>query len=100
MANIKTPPVVGDEIIERFKDTFFEKYTEANNEIKGIKFWPGAAIEETYRKAAAEIGGENEPQALKTFYAEMVHFLRMGTYEFFDLEDDDFILALLEKETI
>jgi len=99
MADIKTPPVIGDAIVEGFKSSFFEKYVEANGEMKAIKFWPAAAVEETYRKAAAEIGGENEAQALKAFYAEMVHFLRMGTYELFDLEEEDFILGLLEGET-
>ena len=99
MTDIKTPPIIGDSIVETFKNKFFEKYTEANGEMKAIKFWPAVAVEETYRKAAAEIGGKNEAQALKTFYAEMVYFLRMGTYEYFDPEEDEYILGLIEGET-
>ena len=96
MTDIKTQPIIGDAIVERFKSNFFEKHTEANGEMKAIRLWPAALIEETYKKAAAEIGGENEAQALKTFYAEMVHFLRIGTYEYFDLEEEGFILSLIE----
>ena len=96
MNDIKTPPMTGNAIIETFKNNFFEKYTEENGAIKALQFWPATLIEETYKKAAGEIGGANEIQALKAFYVEMVHFLRMSTYMEFDPREDDFILGLLE----
>jgi hypothetical protein len=89
-------PIIGDDIIAAFKDSFIKKHGNENKEIEGINMWPAAGIEETYRKAAAEIGGENEAEALKTFYAEMVRFLRTATRTDGNIEEEEFILALLE----
>jgi hypothetical protein len=95
-----TAPIVGDNILAVFRDTFCEKYREKNGQIKGIKIWPAAAVEETFRKAAGETGGANEAQAMKTFYTEMVRFLRTGTYIDFDPEEDEIMLTLLEGEPL
>jgi hypothetical protein len=96
MKNIKTPPMVGDEILENIKNNFLEKHGNEQGQIGGIKIWPAAAIEKSYRKAAGEIDGPNEAQALKTFYAEMLYYLRTGTYIDFDLDNQEIILALHE----
>jgi hypothetical protein len=84
-------PIVGNNILDIFRDNFFETRQDENSQIRGIKIWPAAAVEETYRKAAGEIGGANEAQAMKTFYMEMVRFLRTGTYIDFDLDDEEII---------
>ena len=94
--NTKTPPIVGDAVIENFKKSFLEKHGNQEEQIEALKFWPAKLIEETYRKTAAAIGTENEAHALKTFYSEMVHFLRISTYMYFDMEEDDWIIILSE----
>ena len=98
MSDTKTPPIVGDMVIENFKKDFFEKYTEESGQITGLQFWPAKLIEETYRKAAAAIGEENETHALKTFYSEMVHFLRTSTYIDFDTAEEDELSAVFFKD--
>ena len=96
MSDTKSPPIVGDIVLENFYKHFSEKYAEENGQIKGLQFWPAKLIEETYHKAAAKIGKPGEAQALKTFYSEMVHFLRTSTYIDFDMEEEAYILALIE----
>ena len=95
--NNKTKPIIGEVILENFKSAFFEKYQNENGSITGIQFWPSAEIEEAYNKASAEIGGENEAQALKVFYSEMLRFYRMASYIEFDPEEEHIILSFIEK---
>ena len=97
MKEIKAP-VVGDKILEEYKEKFLKKYSDESSQVTGIQFWPAIGIEETYRKAAEAIGGPNEAQVLKAFYEKMVSFLRMATYTSLDPGEDELILAALEGD--
>ena len=94
--NDKTRPVIGNAVIEEFESTFLKEFRDETGQVEGILYWPAKLIEETYRKTAAAIGKENEAQALKTFYSEMVHFFRTACYSSFDVEEEHYILTLSE----
>ena len=85
----------GKETLDRFYDAFFEKYGNENGQIDGFLFWPANLVKEVYEKAAGQIGGANEAQALKAFYNDMVKFLSMATISSFDPGEEEYIFAFL-----
>ena len=56
MSNTKTLLLTGEQVIENFKKNFIGKHGNEEGQITVLKFWPASSIEETYRKATAEIG--------------------------------------------
>ena len=85
----------GKETLDKFYDAFFEKYGNENGQCEGFTFWPANLVKEAYEKAAGQIGGANEGQALKAFYNDMVKFLSVAGRFSFDPGEEEYILAFL-----
>ena len=96
MSNMKTPPIVGDVVIDEHKNLFLKKHGDDDGQITALKFWPAECVERTYIKASEALGTSDEHAALRTFYSEMVHYFRTATRMGFFMEEYDWILAFTE----